>query len=144
MQTFRPVATYLLAATMLAFCWISTPARAEELGPTFREIITGQISAFRSDDASVAFSFAAPNIKERFQRPDIFLKMVRQGYQPVYRPKSVSFGQLKQTTHGPTQEVFVIGPDGKSWLALYTFEQQADGKWKISGCYLEEDPGQAT
>ncbi|MBA5776804.1 DUF4864 domain-containing protein [Stappia sp. F7233] len=116
---------------------------ADDVDAALRQIITDQMEAFQSDNAAAAFAFAAPAIKERFQKPDIFMKMVRQGYRPVYRPKSVSFGQFKQTSHGPTQEVFVIGPDGKSWLALYTFEEQPDGSWRISGCYLTEDEAQA-
>ena len=31
---------------------------------------------------------------------------------------------------------FVIGPDGLAYLAYYTMERQADGTWRISGCYL--------
>lgn len=116
---------------------------AEDNAAALRQIISDQMAAFQIDDASTAFAFAAPAIRERFQKPDIFLKMVRQGYRPVYRPKSVSFGQFKQTSHGPTQEVFVVGPDDKSWLALYTFEEQQDGSWRISGCYLTEDNAEA-
>ncbi len=143
---FKPAVAFLIAAIAVVITTVLLPAtaKAEDLGPTFRQLITSQISAFRSDDADVAFSFAAPNIKQRFQKPDIFLKMVRQGYRPVYRPKSVTFGQQKNTSYGPTQEVHVTGPEGKDWLVLYTFEQQGDGSWKISGCYLTEDPGEAT
>jgi hypothetical protein len=32
--------------------------------------------------------------------------------------------------------VFVVGPDGLSYLAYYTMERQADGSWRINGCYL--------
>ena len=30
----------------------------------------------------------------------------------------------------------MVGPDGLSYLAYYTMERQADGTWRISGCFL--------
>jgi ketosteroid isomerase-like protein len=35
----------------------------------------------------------------------------------------------------------VVGPDGKSYTALYSMEKQPDGTWRISGCTLLEIPG---
>jgi hypothetical protein len=37
--------------------------------------------------------------------------------------------------------VFLVGPDGKSYVAVYTFQRQPDGSWRISGCYLVPDEG---
>ncbi|MEM9632541.1 MAG: DUF4864 domain-containing protein [Pseudomonadota bacterium] len=107
----------------------------------FQQIIKNQMSAFAAGNAEKAFSFATKTLQQRFQNPDFFMQMVRQGYQPVYRPRTVTFGTAKLTSYGPTQEVFVTGPKGKNWLALYSFEQQADGSWRISGCYLKEFDG---
>lgn len=118
-------------------------ANADDRSAEFQKIITSQIKAFRADDGELAFSFAAPIIRERFQRPDVFLQMVRHGYRPVYRPKSVSFGRMKETPIGPSQEVWIIDRNDDAWKAVYTFEQQPDGSWKISGCYLSRDKGEA-
>lgn len=108
---------------------------------TFQSIIKDQMSAFASGNARAAFSFATNGLKQRFQSPELFMEMVRQGYQPVYNPKSVTFGRSKMTQFGPTQEVYVVGPKGQNWLALYSFEQQDDGSWRISGCYLTKSDG---
>lgn len=118
-------------------------AKAEDSldGTAFQKIIKNQMSAFASGNAKAAYSFATNSLQQRFQSPEFFMEMVRQGYQPVYSPKSVTFGQSKMTKYGPTQEVYVTGPKGKNWLALYSFEQQADGSWRISGCYLTKSPG---
>ena len=35
--------------------------------------------------------------------------------------------------------MFLVGPDGKSWVALYTLQRQPDGTWKIDGCVLLPD-----
>ncbi|QFT32176.1 DUF4864 domain-containing protein [Roseibium porphyridii] len=118
-------------------------AQAEEAPDSgvFQKIIKNQMTAFASGNAKAAFSFATNSLQQQFQTPEFFMEMVRQGYQPVFRPKSVTFGQSKMTKLGPTQEVYVTGPKGKNWLALYSFEKQDDGSWRISGCYLTKSDG---
>ncbi|WP_298815496.1 DUF4864 domain-containing protein [uncultured Roseibium sp.] len=118
-------------------------AQAEEAPDSgiLQKIIKNQMTAFASGNAKAAFSFATNSLQQQFQTPEFFMEMVRQGYQPVYRPKSVTFGQSKMTKLGPTQEVYVTGPKGKNWLALYSFEKQDDGSWRISGCYLTKSDG---
>jgi hypothetical protein len=101
-----------------------------------RQVIQGQMNAFKIDDWSAAFAYASPSIQTKFESPQVFSQMVTQAYQPVYRPRGVEFREVKASEFGPTQEVFVVGPDGLSYLAYYTMEKQADGTWRISGCYL--------
>jgi len=101
-----------------------------------QQVIQGQMNAFKVDDWNGAFAYASPGIQTRFQSAQTFSQMVTQAYQPVYRPRGVEFRELKASEFGPTQEVHVIGPDGLSYLAYYTMEKQADGTWRISGCYL--------
>ena len=107
-----------------------------------RQVIQGQMDAFRTDDWNAAFAYASPAIQTRFQNPQVFSQMVTQAYQPVYRPRGVEFREVTASEFGPTQEVFVVGPDGLSYLAYYTMERQADGSWRISGCYLVRGPDQ--
>lgn len=101
-----------------------------------QQVIQGQMSAFKIDDWTAAFAYASPGIQTKFQSVQVFSQMVTQAYQPVYRPRGVEFRAVKASEFGPTQEVFVVGPDGLSYLAYYTMEKQADGTWRISGCYL--------
>jgi hypothetical protein len=71
-----------------------------------------------------------------------FMQMVRSGYRPVYRPSRFTFGEVTQEREGrPTQQVTIIDENGKAWSALYTFERQPDGSWKIIGCTLVESAG---
>ena len=137
------VSVWVIAATAV---WASSlPARATQVASAdsgaFQKIISEQMKAFASGDASKAFSFATRELQKRFQTPGIFMEMVKRGYQPVYRPKDVTFGSSKMSSRGPVQEVYVTGPKGQSWLALYSFEQDANGSWRISGCYLTESTG---
>jgi len=62
--------------------------------------------------------------------------MVRSGYQPVYRPKGVVFQDPSAIPNGWNQPVMVIGPDGRTYIALYEMQRQPDGSWRINGCQL--------
>jgi hypothetical protein len=108
-----------------------------------RDVISRQLEAFQRDDATAAFGFAAPSIQAMFGDPDHFMDMVRRGYQPVYRPHSVQFGEL-DIVHGEVvQQVDLIGPDGVPALALYKMEHEADGGWRIAGCVLAVKAGES-
>ena len=128
----------LIAAMLLTYAALAkaddsvAPADAAAI----RQVIQGQMNAFKVDDWKAAFAYASPSIQTKFESPQIFSQMVTQAYQPVYRPRGVEFREVKAREFGPTQEVFVVGPDGLSYLAYYTMEKQADGSWRISGCYL--------
>ena len=100
-------------------------------------VIGDQIAAFGRDDGAAAFALASPGIQATFGTPEAFMRMVRQGYQPVYRPRQVRFDEVVMRDWGPEQRVFVVGPDGHPYIAVYPMERQADGTWKTNGCYLE-------
>jgi len=106
-----------------------------------RSIIESQIEAFRRDDGVAAYALASPTIHGIFTSADQFMAMVRNGYAPVYRPKSVTFGPLVNSPMGPLQKVYLVGPDGENYVAIYTLERQPDGTWKINGCVIVEDDG---
>ena len=108
----------------------------------FQRIITAQITAFKADDGPAAYDFAAPVVRNIFPTPEIFMTMVKQGYPQVYRPQSFNFTEALIDPMGrPAQKMTVVGPDGKSYIALYSMEKQPDSTWRISGCTLLEIPG---
>lgn len=132
----------------VVFCFVlPLNVSAEEISKddekAFKEIISSQIMAFQADNADAAFAFATPKLQEVFRSPENFISMVQQGYEPVYRPKSFEFGPTEFKDGQPTQVVSIIGPAGALWAALYTFEQQPNGSWRISGVYLVKQQGAA-
>lgn len=134
----------VLAVVLLAF--LSVAAFAQSISETekteFQRIITAQISAFRADDGPRAYSFAAPVVRNIFPTPEIFMSMVKRGYPQVYRPQAFNFTEALIDPMGrPAQKMRVVGPDGKTYEALYSMEKQPDGTWRISGCTLLEIPG---
>lgn len=99
--------------------------------------IDSQLKAFLADDGALAYSFAAPGIKRIFPTVDAFMGMVTNGYQPVRRPQRYTFGKSEEMGAGTVvQQVFVVGPDGREYEALYTLERQPDGRFLITGCSL--------
>ncbi|WP_422032074.1 DUF4864 domain-containing protein [Reyranella sp.] len=127
----------LLALTLPAQAQVSEPDRS-----AIRDVIERQIEAFRRDDGQAAFGYASPSIQGIFGSPDTFMDMVRQGYRPVYRPRAVEFGEIVTLQGMVTEKVHVIGPDGRPVTAFYPMSRQADGSWRIEGCYLQapEEP----
>ena len=130
-----------LFAALLMLLLAFAPARAES--PTaaetaeFQRNIAGQIAAFNADDGATAYGFAAPVIQQSFPAPEAFMEMVKKGYPQVYRQKTYRFEDALADTAGrPGQKVRIVDLDGKNWIALYSMEKQADGSWKISGCYI--------
>lgn len=116
----------------------SAQAQTADDQAAIQTAITRQLEAFRHNDAEAAFAQASPMIQQMFGNPTNFLGMVAHGYPPVYRARQTSFGSLTTEADRIIQKVEIIGPDGGSWLALYTMEKQPDGSWKINGCELTE------
>jgi ketosteroid isomerase-like protein len=142
---YRP--TFVFIAMCVFLLTNTLPLRAQVDIETadvksIRRVIEQQIDAFKRDDATGAYSFAAPPIRKIFPSAEIFMRMVRQGYQPVYRPRSFAFEELTRIDGKLVQPVRVIGPDGLPVTALYIMERQPDGSWKIGGCVLTQAPGQ--
>jgi hypothetical protein len=134
---------HFFAALICLF--LAAPAAAEAPTPqeqaAFQAIIDGQLKAFAADNGPGAYEFAAPMIKGMFPDPEMFMSMVKRGYEPVYRNQSYAFGEAFEDPMGrPAQRVIITAMDGKRYEAVYTMQLQGDGTWKIAGCYLVKVP----
>ncbi|ANV99796.1 DUF4864 domain-containing protein [Bradyrhizobium icense] len=114
---------------------LGAPALADDVAAA-QSVIRAQEQAFARDDATSAYSHAAPEIRQIFPQADIFMQMVRQGYAPVYRHKSFEFGEARAANGRIAQRVHIVDDNGEAWEAMYTLEQQPDGSLKITGCSL--------
>ena len=134
------MALRLLALFALLF-GLGSIAHAQSLSnadrAAIRQVIQAQVDAFRREDGAAAFGYASPGIQGMFGTPDLFMDMVRQGYQPVYRPRAFDFREIVDMHGQPAQVVSVIGPDGRPVTAVYPMRQLPDGTWRIDGCYLQ-------
>ena len=129
-RSYRPI----IFAMLMVMIWPNIAFSEDQ--DTIRGVISGQIEAFKQDDAKSAYAFAAPIIQQLFPDEDIFISMVKKGYPQVYRPKTYQFGTLERMDNAMAQTVILTDAEGRQWRALYTLERQSDGQWKISGCRI--------
>jgi hypothetical protein len=132
------VLALLLLISMPAFAQAEDADKSAIVG-----VIQKQLDAFQGDRAAEAFGYASPDIQHLFGTPDNFLAMVRQGYPPVYRPRSVDFRELVTSEGRIVQKVLFVGPDGVPVIAEYFMERQPDGSWRIDGCRLDRSGAQS-
>jgi hypothetical protein len=139
MPAVRRLASWLAAVFLLlagaAAAQTGRPAQPADAA-AIRDVISGQVAAFRRDDAEGAFAFASPRVREQFGNAATFIQMVREGYLPVYRPREFAFGGLTVEGDEAVQEAHVTGPDGTPVMAVYLMQRQPGGLWRIDGCIL--------
>ena len=123
------------ALLLLALLTLAAPACADDRSNA-QATIRAQEQAFSRSDANAAYSYAAPAIKQLFPRADIFMAMVQNSYAPVWRHRSFEFGEARVEGKWVAQRVHIVDSDGEAWEAMYTLEQDADGRWEITGCSL--------
>ena len=127
-----------VTAALLLGLLIATPAISGDAEvSSAQSTIDRQLKAFQANDGATAYSYAAPNIKRMFPTVEAFMGLVTKGYAPVRNPRSYSFGKVEEMS--PTsivQQVILVGPDGKTYEAVYTLAMQSDGTHLITGCSL--------
>jgi hypothetical protein len=133
----RILALLLLALALRPVAWAQDVSLTDRDRAQIRDIIGKQVEAFRTDDEAAAFGYASPDIQRMFGTPELFMDMVRQGYQPVYRPRVFDFREIVTLDGVPAQKVHVVGPDGRPVTAFYPMARMPDGSWRINGCFLQ-------
>ena len=122
---------------IITFLSISSLAKSEiSYEKEFDEtqfIIESQIQAFLDENAELAYSYAAPLIKMKFNNPLEFMSMVKNYYEPVYNPKQFYFIDARYFEGAIYHQLQVISQQDESFLATYSLIQD-EGNWKISGC----------
>lgn len=132
-------------ASLLAFQAVGLQVHAENFSPveekSIRATVEGQLAAFAKDDATKAFSFAAPNVRKAVGTAASFMSMVRSDYPVVYRPASVAFLKPEGKDGDAVQRVQMVDANGDAWLAVYSLQRQKDKAWRITGCAVVENKG---
>ncbi len=139
----RVVMRTIEAIAVALALWASTASAQESTAARSRTIIERQFDAFARDDAEAAYALADPTIKEMFDDADRFLAMVRDRYPPVYRHRSVEFGEFTELGDEASLEATLVDADNVVWTALYSLRREANGDWLISGCVLEKSEASA-
>lgn len=104
------------------------------------EVVQAQLNAFASDDAAAAFDLATVEKQLLLGSPDIFMQLIRERYEPIYRNKVLIFDH-PEVVHGLTvQRVRVTDSYSRVWVAIFWMQQDEQSNWKIDGCHLVETP----
>ena len=137
MQKIKPFLKYSLIILFMSFKVEASVLTDKDEGDIIN-VVKLQLEAFQQDDFETAYSFASPIIKQLFKNADEFKRMVKSGYQAVYRPRSVNFGPVELIDGVPVLIVYLIDPDGIFVTATYTMQKQDNGEWLINGCILNK------
>lgn len=119
---------------------LSGAARAD--GAAMRSVISAQTEAFLADDVTTAFSHASPGIKDMFDTPENFGRMVRQGYPMVWRPAELRFLATETVAGQLWQGVLIRDHAGRLHVLDYQMIEGPDG-WKINAVRLRKPPAGA-
>ena len=107
--------------------------RRRQIGAS-QNTIEFQIKAFQPGDGAPAYSFASPTIQGMFPTVDLFMGMVRSGYQPVRNPDRC-LRQGSGTCRRPVCSRCSHRPGRKEYEARYSLELQPDGVWRINSVH---------
>jgi len=103
-----------------------------------KAVIQSQLSAFEEKAVESAYEYAAPNIQRIFPNPEVFGRMVREGYPMVWNPSETSFLDAERRGETIVQRLRIIDQAGAPFIAEYTMVQ-VDGKWRIAGVQIKKD-----
>ena len=141
---FSRTLLFALAAAFAALQFLM-PAQAEMLPAkdekAVQTVVQSQLAAFESDDATKAFSYAAPELRKAIGSPAAFMALVKNSYPVVYRPASVTFLKAEGAGNEAVLKVQMMDASGTSYLAVYSLQRQKDKNWRISGCTVVENKG---
>lgn len=134
----KPLGPLVLAALFLCLPGLATAEEpmTDRDREAVQQVINGQISAFKADDSSAAYSFAAPSVRNIFSNEKMFINMVQRDYKPLYRPVSYTFGRSSLEAGEVLQELLVTDRKRQLWQVIYTLERQEDKSWKITNVLM--------
>ncbi len=141
-HTWRVATLSVVAAALML-----RPALAADVADAdvraVRAVVEAQLAAFAADDAERAFSYASEGLRERFAQAGAFMAMVRTGYPMVIKPAAVSWFVPTEQDGVVVQKVHLRDAAGANWLAVYQLQREAAAGWKIAGCAVAPQDGQA-
>ena len=132
---------FRFACLLLSIFLSAAVSRAEDPVREAQAVISSQLSAFASEDAETAYSFASPNIRSIYRSETQFLDMVRRNYPSVYKLGNYAFGRSKLVGGGELvlQEVLISGDEGGDWTAVYEMRLMDDGSYKVNGVRMKRN-----
>ena len=126
-----------LAVMLLVPARAQTPAASDEAA--WQAVISGQIEAFRTGDATGAFGYAAAGFKLSFPDAETFYAVILgTGYAPIAQSSTHSFGRFQQVNEAQVMQVVrLVGAEDGRFDALYQLVLEPEG-WRVQGVQLQK------
>ena len=126
-----------LAMMMLAPVRAQAPATGDEAA--WQQVISAQIEAFRTGDATGAFGYAAAGFKLSFPDAESFYAVILgTGYAPIAQSSSHSFGRFEMVDAAQVMQVVrLMGAEDGRFDALYQLVREPEG-WRVQGVQLQK------
>lgn len=136
---------WLPGAALAAVMMTLSPVLAQdtEADPSaWQATVSGQIEAFRLENAEAAFYFAGAPFHTSFPSAEAFYAaIVGSGYGPIGESSSHSFGSYTVRADDTVlQEVKLVGRDQSLYGAVYQLTEESEG-WRVLGVQLIKQPG---
>lgn len=133
----------ILARTLggvLVTLGLATGVHAEEPSGAndARTVIESQLQAFQDEAVETAYGYAAPNVRRLFPTPEVFGKMVRNGYPMVWDPAETEFLGAEPRGAMIVQRLRLVDQKGVPYIAEYAM-LMVDGEWRIAGVEIKKD-----
>jgi len=127
-------------AMMVAMPAIAQDADADP--SAWQAAVSGQIEAFRLENAEAAYYFASAPFHTTFPSADAFYAaIVGSGYAPIGESRTHSFGSYTvQADATVLQQVNLVGTDQSLYGAVYQLTEEPEG-WRVLGVQLLKQPG---
>lgn len=100
-----------------------------------QSVIDRQIEAFQADDFAKAMEYASPGLQTYFGTPEIFGRMVTQGYPMVWRPGNLRYLEARVEDGVHWQRVMIEDQDGAVHILDYRMLETEAG-WRINGVQI--------
>ena len=106
------------------------------------QVIKEQLEAIRNRNDRVAYELNAEEIKDDFEDPQSFMRMIRRQKSPLY--EHVSYEILSPVREGSKfHKVRLLDKYGHDAMAMFKMKQSDDGVWKTEDIIIlttENDP----
>ncbi|MEC7761769.1 MAG: DUF4864 domain-containing protein [Pseudomonadota bacterium] len=103
-------------------------------------VISSQLDAFIAEDVDAAWTYASPMIQGMFRTPQMFGRMVENGYPMVWKPTATQFLELRDVDGALWQKVILRDGAGVYHVVEYKMLATDDG-WLIDGVQLIREAG---
>jgi hypothetical protein len=133
-------ALFLMLVAALPAAAQESPAAPATATP-WQDVITGQVQAFRDQDAKAALSFAGQGFQAAFPSAESFyVSIMSSGYAPIGLSASHSFGTFQMVgDKSVAQVVKFLGAKQELYEAIYLLTEEPAG-WRVQGVQLAKTP----